>query len=166
MYQSPVFTPLGKKPEIFIYEKLFYALDDNETEAIILHETYHFIKKDAFKRYLLALAILSLVGFSLLAFVAILLSGLHLFIIIFTIVVVSGLITTISMLKINLVYGEISSDIFAAKTMKTNIYVISSLKKSLEIAEQAYPDKKKRLQRVYRRRRISLENITYLNGPD
>ncbi|AGO60410.1 hypothetical protein [Ferroplasma acidarmanus] len=78
----------------------------------------------------------------------------------------SSIVIIILILKIHLIYSEISADTFAAETMGTTIPVISTLKKALEIVIQNYPDKGKRYNAIYLRRKISLEKKTYLNGAD
>jgi len=164
-YQSTAFTHFAKKPGIFIYEGLLKTLNDNEIEAVILHEIHHFIKKDGLKRYISGIAIIILIAISILAFVISIVSGslLNFFTIVFEIAVLLCLFIFMIILKLNLVYSEISADTFAAKTMGTNIYVLSAIKKAFEISEQYFPDKKKRLDIVYQRRKSSLEKRKYLD---
>jgi len=166
MYRSPSFTPLGKQAKIFINENFFDALDDNEREALVFHEIHHVIRKDASKTYILALTILLMVAVSLIVLIQFWLSGFHFLFIISVIVALSSIVIVILILKLHLIYSEISADTFAAQTMGTIIPVISTLKKALEIVIQYYPDKRKRYNSIYLRRKDSLEKKTHLNIAD
>jgi len=61
------FTGLGKNKRIVFYDNLLESLDEEEIEAVLAHELGHFKKKHIQKR-LIHMALLSLVGFSILGY--------------------------------------------------------------------------------------------------
>lgn len=164
-HRSLSFTTLGVKPKIFIHEGFFNLLNDNEREALILHEIHHFIRKDVFKSYVLGTAILIFIGISTLALMGLILSGVYFLNIIFALVALSGLALSTLVLKIHLWFREPSADIFSAKTMETNTYIISVLEKASELMRQFhYPKERNKWQLMYQRRKTILEKGTRLNS--
>ncbi|ARD85217.1 hypothetical protein FAD_1355 [Ferroplasma acidiphilum] len=166
MYRSPSFTPLGKQAKIFINENFFDALDDNEREALVFHEPYHFIRKDASKTYILALTILLIVAVSLIVLIQFWLSGFHFLFIISAIVALSSIVIVILILKLHLIYSEISADTFAAQTIGTNIPAISVVNKAYGIVIQHHRNNRKIYNAIYHGKKISLEKKTHLNIAD
>jgi len=163
-YISPAFMHIGKNPAIFIYENFFNNLDDNEREALVLHEIYHFIKKDGLKTYIFQSIMYTLGGVFLFSLVVLLLSGFHFFIYIFAIVALSGSVIVLLILIMRFIYKEKSADTFAAKTMGTNIPVISVVNKAYGIVIQHHPNNRKIYNAIYHGRKINLEKKTHLNG--
>lgn len=164
-HRSLSFTTLGVRPKIFVHERFFELLNDKEREALILHEIHHFIRRDVFKSYVLGTAVLIFTGISLLVLVKLFLSGWQFLNIVFAIVAVSGLVLATLFLKIHLWFRETSADIFAAKTMGTNIYMISVLEKAYEMMRQFhYHKERNKWQSMYQRRKTILERGTHLNS--
>lgn len=165
-HTSPAFIHIGKNPSIFIYENFFHNLDDDEREALILHEIYHFIKKNGIKTYILQSIMATLGGIFLFSLVVLLTSGFHFFIFNFAIAALSG---SVIVLLIRIMYSiqkEKSADKFAAQKMGTNVPIISVVKKAYRIVIQYHPKNRKIYNAIYQGRKVSLEKKIYLNGAD
>lgn len=78
----------------------------------------------------------------------------------------SSTVIVILILKLHLIYSEISADTFAAQTMGTNIPAISVVNKAYGIVIQHHPNNRKIYNAIYHGKKISLEKKTHLNIAD
>ena len=72
---SPAFSIRGKTPRIFVFGSFFASLDQDEREALIIHELGHYLYRDLTVTYLLTLLFTISLGGLLITFALVLLFG-------------------------------------------------------------------------------------------
>lgn len=156
--RSVAFTTPGMEQKIFVYERFFDQLTETERKALILHETHHFIKKDILKTYVMGISTLFFIFICILSLILLVLSGIGAFNILFATVAFSGLLLSITFLKLHLISIETSADRFAAKIMNTSLPIISVIGKAVETMKQLPHSKDvNKWQRIYQMRKEKLE---------
>ena len=134
--KSPVGLHDSKTPKILIKDDFLRCLNNDEMDAVILHELHHFLVNDNLKRKILAIAMLLSVGAVIFALLTIVLYGtgipLLLKIIIGSLVFLAIIY---SLLIIIVPREETKCDIFSIKVLKKD-FVSSGLVKTLNYQGQ------------------------------
>ncbi|MCL4358819.1 MAG: M48 family metalloprotease [Candidatus Thermoplasmatota archaeon] len=134
--KSPVGLHDSKTPKILIKDDFLRCLNNDEMDAVILHELYHFIENDNLKRKILAIAMLLSVGAIIFALLTIFLYGTRISLLLKIIIGSLVFVAIIYLLLVIIVpREETKCDIFSIQVLKKD-FVSSGLVKTLNYQGQ------------------------------
>ena len=146
---SPVFSKAKKAFRIFINEKFWQTLEDNQRDALILHEIGHYAKNDEKNIYFMSIIFLLALSGIILGIVNYVLARTFILSFVIVLTLVSIMLLDFIGLKIYLIKNEIRADRFALNNGVTRDVMKSALQKALTFASKNIP--------VYTQNRLKIE---------